>query len=257
MSGINFLSDNFMDTGSKTVTTGAENAQFPLSNLNNDATTIKFRSVGNTVVVEVDMLQTREFDTIAVVGDSTESLGITDMSFKSSLTTDFSLSTPQSITLSSEHNIGYLQFTSITHRFVEFTFTGTGSYAEISKIFIGKAINLPQNSLSISSFRYGYTDKTNAKVNQYGQKFIDIRNQVKFLRGNIEFCTKTEQEQLDDMFIERGRSAPIWMIVDPNSDGMNVGQFKLAMYGYLLRSLVWSAVGGQLYNTHVSMDQVV
>ena len=130
MSGINFLSDNYTDNANLSITTGAENTQFPLGNLQSDSPSYKFRSTGNTVVVEMDLSTTRAIDTIALVGDPTGSFGVTAVSVKTSVTTDFSLSTPIPISISSEHNLGIEFITEVSHRFVEITLTGTGSYCE-------------------------------------------------------------------------------------------------------------------------------
>lgn len=257
MSGINFLSDNLTDNATLSLTSGTANAQFPLNNLLDDTTTRKFRTTGNTAVIQIDLLTTRDIDTIAVVGDSTGSLGITSMSVKTSVTTDFSLSVANAITLSSVHNMGYEFITAVTHRFVQITVTGTGSYVEISKLFIGERTNLANNSLSIGSFKYKHTDRSSFRRNEYGQKFIDVRNKTKVLSGALENCDVTEQETIDDMYIDHGETKPLWMIVDPNSDAMNVGNFKLSIYGYFNRMPDWSSVGGQLYNTNLSLEQVV
>jgi len=257
MSGINFLSENLVDNSTLTITTGAANSQFPLINLLNESPSNKFRSTGDTVVLEVDLLQTRDIDTIAIVGDPIGTFGVTDLVAKTSVTTDFSGSTPIPITLSPTNNMGYEFITEVSHRYVELTFTGTGSFSEVSNIFIGKRINLTQNNLSLGSFRYGYTDKSVVRRNDYGQHFIDTRNLVKFLSGGIENTNLTEQETLDDMFIRHSRHLPIWMIVDELGEGMNDGEFKLAIYGYLDRSPRWSAVGGQHYNANLRVNQAI
>lgn len=257
MSGITFLSENLFNLGVLTVTTGTENAQFPLSNLQQDTTTKKFRSVGNTVVIEVDLLQIREIDTIALVGDATTNLGVTAVTVKTAVTNDFTGATPIPITLSEAHNIGYEFITPVNHRYVEITLTGTGAYAELSNVFIGKKINLANNAFATASFKYGYDDQSQSRENRYGQRFIHVLPLVKRLIGRIEYCDKTEQEILDDMFSYHGRHKPIWVIIDPAGDAMNAGEFKLAMYSYILKQPLWSAVGGQHYNVSLELDQAV
>lgn len=257
MAGINFLSENLGDIATLSLTTGTENAQFPLENLKINTTTKKFRSVGNSVVIVADLLQTRNLDSFAIVGDATDQLGVTTVSIKTSVTTDFSGSTAIPVTLSSEENIGYEFFTAVNHRYLEITITGTGSYAEVSKFFIGERINLPDMSFSISSFKYGRRDQSQVKENDYGQRFITTRNKVKMLSGNFEFATLSEQETLDDMFTQHGRSLPIWIILDPNSDAMNDGKFKLGMYGYMDEMPSWDAVGGKQYNSDMKMSEVI
>ena len=255
MAGIAFLSENFVDLANITLTTGTENAQFPLLNVQNEATAVKFRSQENSIVLEFDLQQTRTLDTIALHGDTNGTLGLTAASIRTSLTTDFTGSAVTNISLSAENLIGYEYFTEVSHRYVELTLTGTGSYAELSNVFIGKRIELLQQNLSISSFAYGAIDKSKRSENQYGQMFIDKRNQIKTLGGDIEFAIKSEQETLDEMFIRHGENLPLWMIVDKDSLSMNDGQYKLTIYGYLRNRPQWSASGGQTYNTEVDIKQ--
>lgn len=257
MSGITFLSENLIDAAELTITTGAANAQFPLENIKIESTTKKFRSVGNTVVIEVDLLQTRTIDTIALVGDAVEGLQLTALSVKTATTNDFSMATPINITLSNIYNMGYEFITPVSHRYVELTLTGNGSFAELNNIFIGEKINLEFNSFSISSFRYRNNDNSEAKFNTYGQKFTDIYNFTKRLVGTLDYCTRDEVEILDEMFLYHGRHKPLWIILDPDSAAMEDGEYKLAMYSYMEKMPSWTAVGGQLFNASIELDQVI
>ena len=257
MSGINFLSDNQLDYGSFTITTGAANAQFPIENLQLAPTAKKFRSTGNTVVFEIDLGTNRNMDTVAIVGDATGDLGVTDVSIKTSLTTDFSLSPTITLNLSNQHNIGYEFFTGVAHRFVEVTLTGTGSYAELSNIFIGERINIPLNSFSIDSFRYENQDRSRVRENEYGTKFIDSKNYQRKISGSIQYCTKDEFQTLDNMFLYHGVRRPLWLILDPDDSAMNDSSYRLAMYSYLDSVPAWSASGGQTYNCSVKLEQVI
>jgi len=257
MSGINFLSDNFFKDATKTLTTGTENAQFPVSNLDNDSPSVKFRSNGNTVILEVDLQQTRDIDTLALVGDPTSAFGMTTVTYKTSVTTDFTLSPINVVTLDPSQNMGLSYITEVTHRYVEISFIGQGSYVELGHIFIGKRINLTQNSFSISSFGYGYNDRSKVRTSEYGQKFINELPLVKSLSGTMEFCTKAEQETLDDMFIKHGKHEPLWVIVDKDSEAINEGATKLTAYGYMGGVPSWSASGGQTYNADIEIVAAV
>lgn len=253
--GITFLSENLMDQAVLSLTTGTANAQFPLDNIKNEATAVKFRSNENTVVILADLQQTRTLDSFAIHGDSNEEFGVTNVSIKTSLTTDFSSSTAINIPVSAANLMGYEYFTSVDHRYVEITLTGSGSFAEVSNIFIGARVNIEQNNLSIGAFRYGTRDRSTVNTNRYGQRFVDKRNALKFLGGRLEFCTKSEQETLDNMFLRHLRSEPIWMIVDKESSGMNEGQYKLAIYGYFEEAPQWTASGGNHYNINLRVNQ--
>lgn len=254
--GITFLSENLADQAVLSLTTGTENAQFPLENIKNHANAVKFRSLENSVVIVFDLQQTRDIDTIALHGDTNATLGLTAASVRTSLTTDFSASTPQNIPLSAPNLIGYLYLAAeVSHRYVELTLTGTGSYVELSTIFIGKRLEIEQNNLSIDSFRYGTRDNSITSNNKYDQLFVDKRNSTKFLAGTLQYCTKSEQELVDNLFIRHQRSLPLWMIIDKDGVGMNDGEYKLTIYGYLQDIPVWSASGGNHYNCNIRVNQ--
>lgn len=258
MAGIVFLSENYTDEANLSLTVGTANAQYPLSNIKNHTTVKKFRSIENSVKIVIDMQQTRSIDSVALHGDSTQTLGLTAASIKFSLTTDFSSFTAIPIALSAEHGFGYYLAPSVlSYRYAELTLTGNGSFCELSNIFIGSKINIEQNSLAIGSFKYGYMDKSSSASNDYGQRFINTRNKTKYLSGGIDNCTKDEQEELDDMLMRHVTTLPLWVIVDKDSEGMNDGQYKLACYGYLASAPSWSAVGGRHYNTDIRINQVV
>lgn len=254
--GISFLSENFADEAVLDLTTGTENAQFPLSNILNHATAVKFRSLENSVVIVFDLLQTRSIDSVALHGDTNATLGLTSAAFKVSLTLDFTMSTNNVINLSAENLIGYKILTApIAGRYVELTLTGNGSYVELSNVFIGERLYLEQMNLSISSFRYGWRDNSTTSANKYDQLFVDKRNSTKLLGGTLEYCTKSEYDELDYMFKRHLRSLPLWMIVDQEGNSMIDGEYKLTIYGYLQDVPLWSAAGGQHYTSNIRVNQ--
>lgn len=258
MAGINFLSDNYVDNADLSITTGSENAQFPLNNILNESPSVKFRSVGNTVVVLIDMTTTRTVDALALVGDSVGEFGVTDAEFKLSLTTDFSGSTAYDLDLNAENNIGYLLLSSAeTARYAQLTLTGNGSFSEVSNIFVGEKVNLPNMNISISSFKYYFTENSKINKNKYGQRFIDTRNKVKHLAGGMDFLNKTEQDEIDTIIVRHGNSQPIWVIVDEDGTSMTDSEFKLSMYGYFTKLPQWSANGNFHYSTTIDIEEAI
>ena len=255
--GITFLSDNLVLDAELSLTTGSENIQFPLKNLQNVSTARKFRSDGNDVVIVIDLQQTRSFNAIAVMGDATGQFGITNMSFKTSVTTDFSMSTAQTIPYNASQNMGYLFFTTEARRYVEITFTGSGSFVEVGAIFLAERIELPQNNLSTGSFKYINRDPSKVSKNRYSQRFIDELPLVKMLSGALQYCTVEEQFELDELFIKHGIHEPLFMVVDQDGAGMTEGQYKLSIYGYITKTPQWSASGGQLWNTSIEVEEAI
>lgn len=255
--GIQFLSENLVNQSVMSISSGTENAQFPLSNIKIESTARKFRSVENTCVIIFDMQQTRTIDYVAIAGDSVQTLGLTAAEIKTSLTTDFSGATAVPLELNAEHALGFTEVTSVDHRYVELTLTGNGSFCELSNIFIGAKIEILRNNLSIGSFRYGYEDRSELRQNDYGMKFINKLNLQKTISGSIEFCDKTEQETIDDLWLAHGISKPLWVIVDRESMGMNDGRHKLGGYVYFSNQSSWSANGGQNYTIDLDFEQVI
>ena len=257
MAGISFLSRNLLDDANISITTGSANAQFPLSNLKNPSPSKKFRSTGNTVVLVLDLLQTREIDMFSIFGDTTGVFGVTACSIKTSVTNDFSLATPVSVPLYPEQNMGYVFNTLVSHRYVEVTLTGTGAFCEVGAIFLGKRVDLEQNNLSIASFKYEYDDLSDISRNRYGQKFIDDLPLVKSIGGRLEYCNKTEQAQVDNIVLYNGRKRPLVMVVDQAGIAMEDSESKLTIYGYLTSMPSWTANGNFHYSTDIEIEGAV
>ena len=257
MSVFTFLSENLVDDAGIVITAGAENAQFPLTNIQNESPSKKFRSVGNTLVLEFDFTQTRDIDTIALVGDNLTGLNLTSVVVKTSVNTDFSGSPANVVDLDVENNWGFVEITEVSHRFAEVSLTGNGSFSELSNIFIGKREELDQNGLSIGSFNYRNEDRSTVTRNRYGQRFIDQRNLQKTISGTIEFATKAETDVIDTMILRHGRHLPLWILVDKDDQAMIDGSGKLSAYGYLERTSSWRASGGQLWSTNLQIEAAI
>jgi len=256
MSNIKFLSENLVDNAVMTLNTGTANAQFPLSNLQNESPSLKFKSTTATVKIQFDMITTSAVDSIGLVGDPSETLGFVTANLRHSATTDFSGSPVIPITLSAEFNMGLEFITEVSTRYYELELTGSTN-VELGNIFLGKALSLPKQNYSVGSFTYLHTDNSTIRGNEYGQNFIDIRNLQQKLRGTIEFADKTEMESLDDMFKFHGRHKPVWVIVDSTSAAVTDGVFRFSTYGYFEQFPTWQASGGQHYSATMSIQEAI
>ena len=255
MSCLNFLSENLVDDASLSILTGAENAQFPLSNILSPFTTKEFRSTGNTVEILVDLTVLQAVDSFAVTGHSLDGLGFTDITIYGSGSTDFSGSTPIVIDTNDEHNFGFKLFDEVSFRYWKIELTGTGSYATLSNIFLGKKVQFTDNSLAIKSFNY--TNKDNAKVrkNKYGQRYIDTVNRIKTIKGRMQHLNRAEYDMVNDLFTIHGVNRPLWMIVDPTGVSATDGQFMFSIYGYFRKVSAITMSGFGVYNASIDMEQ--
>lgn len=255
---LSFLINNYLDEANLSLSSGTVNAQFPLSNLKNSATVKKFRTTTNTCKVVIDLQQTRDIDAVAVHGDSTQSLGVTSVGVKFSLNTDFSGYTQFTIPLDADSGMGFVLLpSSQSYRYIELEMSGNGSFVELSNVYVGKRQTLEINSFDTNSFEFYFKDNSSVSQNDYGQKFINVRNKVKCLGGDINTCTKAEQNQIDKVFQYHRITKPLWVIVDDAENFMIDGKYKLSIYGYLTNLPKWQPVGGPHWNTSLEFEQVV
>ena len=259
MASIKFLSENEVLTSSISVTTGVESAQFPLDNIKNNFTTKQARvtTIGGTCVL-VFQLQTDEvIDTVAVVPDSITGFGYTAASVKTSLTADFTQATPVSIDIDVSLDFGIVTLTDTAPaRFVEITFAGAAGFAEISKVFIGSAVNL-DTSFSRESFSRTVNRNDVVTENPFGNRFVDIRNSRISMQGTLPLITAEQLLIIEDLFARHNGYLPIWVIVDENNDFLNDGKFRLSLYSYFNNIFTHGVVGGGFFNIQLDFVEAI
>lgn len=256
MSNLTFLSENFVDEASLSLLTGTPNAQFPIDNIKDIRTTKVFRSDSNTTEIQIDLLVTQTIDAFAIVGSSTDGLGFTSLTIKGSGSTDFSGSTPITIDLNAENNIGFKLFDPVPFRFWKLEFTGTGSFTEVSNIFLGSKTEFTQNSFSINSFRYVNQDNSRVRKNTFNQPFIDKRARVKSIRGRLQHMNAAEYDVVNEIIVRHGKTEPLWIITDPTGESATDGQFVYTMYALLTAVPSITSSGFGLYNADLQLEQI-
>ena len=253
-----FLSDNQVPGSSISATTGTTSAQFPLTNINTDATTnvARVTEVGNEVVIVVQMPQDLSIDTIAVVGSNLDGLGYTSCVARHSLTTDFSTATDITVDLSQEFAFGYAFFTSAIARNVQFTFQNTGSFVEISKIYIGARTEISA-TYSRESFNREIARNDEITENIIGNRFVNILNARDIITGVYPLLESPNFLTIESLFIKHGAYLPIWVMLDQENDLFTNGQFKLSMYSYFNNMFAHDLIGGGYFNVDIDLIEVV
>tara|TARA_Y100001936_G_C16091405_1_gene686520 strand:- start:3195 stop:3971 length:777 start_codon:yes stop_codon:yes gene_type:complete len=256
MSNLTFLSDNRVLEASLSMITGTENAQFPLENIQHDFTTKVFRSNEDTVEILVDLKQSVAIDSFAVVGSSVTGLGFGDVSIYGSLSTNFTGSTEVSVDVSAEHNFGFkLWNAGGSFRYWKIVINNTGGdYVELSNLYLGIRTEVT-NGLDLNSFKYSQVDNSKIKMNDYGQRFIDSFNKTKLLSGQIKFLNKQEFDTINNLYIQHGKSIPIWVIVDPDGVMASDGEYLFSGYFYFTKDLSYASAGPFLYNVELSFSE--
>lgn len=256
MSNLTFLNENYVKDATLSVLSGSVDANFPVENIKDVRTTKVFRSDSNTVELQIDLLVTQSIDAFAVVGSSVDGLGFTSLTIYGSGSTDFSGSTPITIDLNSENNIGFKFFDEVPFRFWKLEFTGTGSYTEVSKIFLGRRRDFIPNSFSLPSFRYTNQDTSRVRTNSYGQPFIDRRTRLKRIEGTIQHMNNEEFDSVNEMMNINGTTEPIWVFSDPQGLSATNGEFLFSFYGRLLNVRQVSYSGFGLFNVSMTLEQI-
>lgn len=259
MCKLTFLSENYVEDPIITIQAqnGVVGERFPVENITHPFTTKMFRSESSSVEVFIDLKQTREVDSFAITGNNITGMGFNNVVLFGSGSTDFSSSTPIFLNLNKEHNFGFKLFDNSTFfRFWKILFVGA-TEIEVSNLFLGKKIQLDQNGISQSSFNYNLSDNSSVANNRYGQSFVDQRNRIKFMSGDIEFCNKEEFEIINDIWLYHGNFRPLWIIVDPLGSLANDGEYLFSMYCYFDEAIEWTTVGPSLFNTTLELRQVV
>jgi len=256
MCNLTFLSENFVTTANLSVLVGDTDANFPVDNIKDVRTTKVFRSDSNTVEIQIDLLVTQAIDAFAIAGNSVDGLGFTSLTIYGSGSTDFSSSTPIVVDINAENNFGFKFFTEASFRFWKLEFTGTGSYTEVSNLFLGKRQRLGQNSFSIGSFTYLNADSSRVRFNTYSQPFVDKRSRFKNISGEIEYMNEAEYEILNEIILRHGITEPLWVITDPEGGTGVDTEFVFSVYGLLTAVPDISFSGFGIYNASLSLRQV-
>ncbi len=253
---LTFLADNLILDADFSMVVGTENAQFPLTNIKHDFTTKVFRSNETTVEILVDLKSTMTIDAFALVGSSVDGIGLGDISIQGSGSTDFSGASTISIDVDASHNFGFKLFTGVAFRYWKLIITNTaGSYVELSNIYLGVKTQLLTNGFSNSSFSYTSTDNVNIKRNRFGQRFIDKFNRSNAFSGTVQHATQAEFTEINDVFMQQGKTIPLFFILDPDGTTATDGEFLYSGFFYLDNDPSWTLSGPQLYNISITLSE--
>ena len=256
MSNLTFLSDNRVLEASLSMITGTANAQFPLTNIQHDFTTKVFRSNEDTIEILVDLKQSVAIDSFAIVGSSVSGLGFGDVSLYGSLSTNFTGATEISVDINAEHNFGFkLWNAGGSFRYWKLVINNTGgNYVELSNLYLGVRTEI-SNGIDLNTFKYSQQDNTKITTNAYGQRFIDTYNKSKSMSGQIKFLNKQEFDTINSLYIQHGKSIPIWVIVDPDGVMASDGEYLFSGYFYFSKDLSYVSSGPFLYNVELILSE--
>ena len=228
----------------------------PLVNTIDWTVTFMEAEVVQLVKIVVQMSQDLSIDTIAVVGSNLDGLGYTSCVARHSLTTDFSTATDITVDLNQQYAFGYAFFTSAIARNVEFTFQNTGSFVEVSKIYIGARTEISA-TYSRESFSREIARNDEITENIIGNRFVNILNARDIITGVYPLLESPNFLTIESLFVKHGAYLPIWVMLDQENDLFTDGQFKLSMYSYFNNMFAHDLIGGGYFNVDIDLIEVV
>ena len=259
------MSNNLAVTSDITVSLGAENSQFPVSNIKTDFTTNVSR-IGagivsgtpdmNSVRIVFQLQEDTPIDTIAVVGSNLDGFGYSNVTVRTSLTTDFGSSTAIPVNLSPEENFGYAFYTETLARYVQLEFLNTAAFVEVSKVFIGKRITL-SSTYSIEGFAKEIRRNDQISENTVGNRFVNILNARTYYTGLFPLLERDNFLILENIFLKHGSYEPIWIMLDQENKIFTNGEFKMSIYAYINNSFSHDLVGGGYFNLNLELLETV
>lgn len=206
---IEFYSGNLIDQS--TITASTENALFPVENIVDNRRSKVYRSTSNSDSVVFDFMETSEVDTAFIVADKRSGFGIStiDIEFNGTDTWTSPAAT-ESLLFSDKFGVGFSEFTSThSYRFARAVLTSSLGYCEVSKLFLGKKLNIGRGI----NFNWTYSDKELSvqKKNRYGQIFSDVISRQRVISASMQYLDKDQLDKLFELYDSKGETKPFFV----------------------------------------------
>ena len=251
---IRFLANNFVDAAVMTPST--VNAQYPVSNIQDDRRTKSFRSTSNSDNIVFDLGAIEAVDHVAMVANWQNGFGVATVTIEANGSDSWGAPAfSTTLTLDTTFDVGIKSFVSESYRYWRLVFTSTLGYCEVSNMFIGTADQVTTNG---TGYNWQYTNKDIKKVstNRFGQEFIDditTRKEVNNL--NFQLMDKNEVDLIFNAYDNVRTVKPLFLYFPLETDSLfnNDDRFN-GMYRFSNAPLMENVNSG-FYNFTLSMKE--
>lgn len=205
---LKFYVGNLVDQA--TINASTVNSLFPASNLLDPRRTKVFRSTTNSDSIVFDFQETSEIDSVFVVDNPFDGFGVSTLSLELNTTDTWGAPAhTESVTWSTKHGVGYKEFIQQDYRFARLVMGSSLTYCELSKIFIGKSLDIGRGP----NFGWTYQSKDNSRIqeNRYGQKFPDVINRQRQFSISLSNLDKDMMEKFFEIYDDKGTTKPFFM----------------------------------------------
>lgn len=227
----NFLWDDTVD-----ITASSEDVEFPASNLRKQVRSKVWRSTSTTANVVFDLKTTEAIDSFAMVFRKNEVIAISDsavVKLQANATDVWtSPSVDVTLTFDDDNSVFTHYFTSDqSYQFWRISIVDPGNplgYVEISNVILSKAISLacPDNG-----FKWSISDQSEVVKTQFGQRYYNIRPNIRDLNVTVPLVEDTVMESLADLYERVGTAEVVGVVIDPEGNVFNENRFFI--YGNL------------------------
>ncbi len=261
--------DNILTATSQIKNVTDEDVFYPATNIVMNQTVKEYRSNALTSPGDIsesfviDGLTAKEANSFLVCGNvATGSLSVDSITIEGNPTNEWS-SPGFTITLTDideEEFFGYKDFGSTeTFQFWRITLNKTaaavGDYVSISNLFIGKDLGLDTTGLEFG-WTFEQADKSQVQEGRYGQRYVDVINNQKKIKGSYTLLNVEERELLYEMFAVCGINKPVWFIVDSSESITHNKDLEAGLFWFDYRP-TFKNDSYKMYSTDFSLSQVV
>ena len=251
---IKFLSNNLIEGSSLTAST--ENAQYPLSNVNDTRRTKTYRSTSNSDNIVIDLGSAESIDSFAIVDNWQNGFGVSTLTLEANGTDNWtSPAFTTSITLDTKFGVAVKQFSAQNYRFWRLVMTSTLGYCEIANMFLGAATEITTNGVGYN-WNYRNRDLANTSTNRYGQEFVDDIGTQKELSGlQFQIMDKDEQDKIFEVYDNNRTVKPFFVYFPLEADGLSNNDDRYnGMYRFS-REPSFANINSGYYNTTLGLRE--
>ena len=255
---VRFYSNNLVWHEDTSINASTENSFFTSENLQDFRRTKTWKSTSGSGNIVIDFGSAKSFDSAVIVGHPINGFGFdTPVTIEANssdvwLTPAFS-TTIEAADLDSDFGFAFKDLGAQSYQYVRISFTAS-SEVEVSNIFIGEEIHLEDNDFDLG-WKFKEDDRSRAKTNRYGQRFIDTINKQRTISGDISYMNKIELDQILELNDTNSIRTPLFF----RMDGANIinNSNRIGGMFYLSRNLEFVNVSPGLWNTSISLIEAM
>lgn len=208
-----FFCVNEIDHASAVVS--SENAQFPLTNLNDPRRSRVFRSTSNSTTLTLDFGYPVLIDSVMMVDDPMTGNNLSSCHVKIDNDPTFATAIAGDMVIDALNGFSHVNFsTTVPVRYLRLEMTSTAGFCEIAKLFAGTKVPLGSEIDFSLPLSFQYVNKASVSSNRYGQKFVDEINTQKKISGSLKVLDKDELDGMLSVIDYANTTRPIWLQFD-------------------------------------------